>query len=173
MIFTPPILKSLDWQAIGNLVAVDPAVRQKNIVFLQKCLELAPQFGTANVATETGTRHPGSDWNDSPDNRSVETWRLLEDAIGQLVETATRNGSILALEGYVNNVLARLDQVDALFRAFPSSRRALMLDPVQLHFARAVSVADMICEEFLRRYQERFVIAHLKDVAPLGAGSGD
>ena len=153
-----------------NLVTPDSAAHKKNLAFLHKCLELAPEFGTAVVATETGTRNPNSDWNDSPENASPQTWKLLEDAIGQLVETAAKNGSILALEGYVNNVLARLDQIDTLFRVFPSPRLALMLDPYNYISRDLVPVADVLCEEFLRRYADRFVIAHLKDVAPLGAG---
>ena len=155
-----------------NLVAADPAARKENIAYLQKCLELAPEFGTAIVATETGTRHPSSDWDPSLDNTSPQAWDLLVDAIGSLLQTAEKSGSVLALEGYVNNILSRLDHIDALLRTFPSPRLALMLDPYNYITRDLVPVADLFCEEFLRRYADRFVIAHLKDVAPLGAGGG-
>lgn len=157
-----------------NLVALDPETREKNLAYLERCLELAPQFGTAVVATETGTRHPDSDWTDSPENSSPEAWEMLEDAIGRLLDAAARAGSVLALEAYVNNVLARTDQLDALFRTFPTPRLQLMLDPYNYISRDLVPVADVFCERFVERYADRFVIAHLKDVAAQGAGgSGD
>lgn len=137
-----------------NIVAPDPSNCKKNIAFLRKCLELAPEFGTAVVATETGTRNSISEWQDSPENASPQTWSLLEDAIGQLLETATKHGSLLALEGYVNNVMGRLDQIDSIFRVFPSPRLGLMLDPYNYISRDLVPVADVVCEEFLRRYAE-------------------
>jgi len=157
-----------------NLVAVDPAVREKNLAFIERSLELAPEFGTAVVATETGTRHATNDWLDAPENYSPQVWDLLEGIIGRLLKVAERAGSVLALEGYVNNVLARMDQLDALFRAFPTPRLRLMLDPYNYISRDLVPVADVYGEQFLERYADRFVIAHLKDVAPQGAGgSGD
>lgn len=153
-----------------NIVAADPKVRAENVAYLQRCLELAPEFGTAVVATETGTRHPNSDWRDSPENSSPQAWDMLEEAIGKLLDTATRAGSVLALEGYVNNVLARTDQIDLLLRIFPSPRLKLMLDPYNYISRDLVPVADTFCEYFVERYADRFAIAHIKDVAPLGAG---
>ena len=157
-----------------NLVAVDRQKREENLAYLERCLELGPAFDGAVVATETGTRHPRSDWAHSPENATSQAWSLLEEAIGRLLEIAGRCGTTLALEGYVNNVLARLDQVDLLFRTFPSPRLGLMLDPYNYISRDLVPVADRVCEDFLNRYADRFVIAHLKDVAAQGAGgSGD
>lgn len=153
-----------------NLVAADPARLEKNLLFLERCLELAPGLGTAVVATETGTRHPNSDWSDSAENSLPRSWQKLEEGVGRLLKTAERCGSILALEGYVNNVLARPDQLSVLFRAFPSPRLGLILDPYNYISRDLVPVADLVCAEFLERHADRFAIAHLKDVAPQGAG---
>jgi sugar phosphate isomerase/epimerase len=93
----------------------------------------------------------------------------LLDSLGELLEKAKATGTILAIEGYVNNIVGRLDQIDALFRTFPTPHLALMLDPYNYISRDLLPTADLICEEFLGRYADRFVIAHLKDVAPLGA----
>lgn len=60
-----------------NLVAPDATNRRANIGFLQRCLELASHFGTALVATETGTRNRESEWAPSPENQGKEAWETL------------------------------------------------------------------------------------------------
>lgn len=152
-----------------NLVAVDPVKRRANIDFLKACMELAPKLGTSVVATETGTRHPASDWDPSPENHTPQAWSSLVEAIGELLETAHNTGTILAIEGYVNNIVGRLDHLDSLFRTFPSPHLALMLDPYNYISRDLLPSADLVAEEYFNRYADRFVIAHLKDVATLGA----
>ena len=152
-----------------NLIAVDPVKRRENIDFLKACMDLAPVLGTAVVATETGTFNPGSDWDPSPENGSPQAWAVLLESLEELLEKAKATGTILAIEGYVNNIVGRLDQIDALFRTFPTPHLALMLDPYNYISRDLLPTADLICEEFLERYADRFVIAHLKDVAALGA----
>lgn len=152
-----------------NLVAPDPVKRRANMTFLKQCLELAPELGTSVVATETGTANPESEWDPSPENDSAPVWQMMIDAIGELLATAEKSGTTLALEGYVNNVMGRLDQVDRVFRTFSSPNLALMLDPYNYISRDLVPVADLVCKEFTEKHADRFVIAHLKDVAPLGA----
>jgi sugar phosphate isomerase/epimerase len=152
-----------------NLIAVDPVKRRENIDFLKACMDLAPVLGTAVVATETGTFHPSSDWDPSPQNSSPQAWAALLESLDELLQKAKATGTVLALEGYVNNIVGRLDQIDALFRTFPTPHLALMLDPYNYISRNLLPSADLICDEFLNRYADRFVIAHLKDVAPLGA----
>jgi sugar phosphate isomerase/epimerase len=155
--------------AYRNLVAPDPVKRRANLDHIKRALELAPELGTFAVATETGTLHPSSNWDPSPENKSPRAWATLLESVGELLETAKACGSILAIEGYVNNIVGRLDQVDALLAAFPTRHLGLMLDPYNYISRDLLPVADLICRELLERHADRFVIAHLKDVAALGA----
>jgi len=152
-----------------NIVAPDLTRRRANLEYLKACMELAPALGTSVVATETGTFHPTNEWYPSPENGSSQAWSALCESVGELLETAKKTGAVLAIEGYVNNIVGRLDHLDALFRTFPSPHLMLMLDPYNYITRDLVPTADLICEEFLARYADRFVIAHLKDVAALGA----
>jgi sugar phosphate isomerase/epimerase len=155
-----------------NLVAPDPAKRRANIGFLQRCLELATRFGTSVVATETGTRHPDGDWTDSPENWRPETWELLEDAIGELLSTAERCGSILALEGSVKNVLRTSGQLIGLLERFPSPNLQVVCDPYNYLSSHLLPARERVTGDFLQRFEHRFVLSHLKDVDPGGAEVG-
>jgi L-ribulose-5-phosphate 3-epimerase len=155
-----------------NLVAPDPKTRNENLEFLALCLELAPEFGTSVVATETGTRNPEGDWIDSPDNWSPETWKLVDDAIGELVQVAERSGSILALEGHVKNVLRTHGQLLGVLERFSSQHLQLVLDPYNYVSHHLLSAQERLTRDFLDRFGHRFVLAHLKDVEPGGADVG-
>jgi sugar phosphate isomerase/epimerase len=152
-----------------NLVAPDPQKRRANIDFIAHCLQLAPQFGTSVVATETGTRHPEGDWTDSPDNWRPETWELLDDAIGELLPVAERSGAILALEASVKNVLRTAGQLIGLLERFPSPHLQVMCDPYNYFSSHLLPARERLTADFLDRFEHRFVLAHLKDVDPGGA----
>jgi sugar phosphate isomerase/epimerase len=155
-----------------NLVAPDPAKRRANIDFLQRCLELAPRFGTSVVATESGTRHPEGDWTDSPENWRSETWELLDEAIGELLPVAERSGTILALEGSVKNVLRTAGQLTGLLERFPSPHLQVVCDPYNYLSSHLLSARERVTTDFLQRFEHRFVLAHLKDVDRGGAEMG-
>lgn len=147
-----------------NLVAPDPASRRENLDYLARCLELAPGFGTSVVATETGTRHPTSDWQASPDNRREQTWELLCEAIEELLVVAERHGSILAVEAHVKNVLASTVRLEALLERFPSDHLQVVLDPYNYVSPHLLAAQERLARQFLTRFEHRFVLAHLKDV---------
>ena len=155
-----------------NLVAPDPGKRRANIDFIADCLELAPQFGTSVVATETGTRDPEGDWTDSPDNWRPATWALLDDAIGELVPVAERSGAILALEASVKNVLRTAGQLIGLLERFPSPHLQVVCDPYNYLSSQLLPARQRLTANFLKRFEHRFVLAHLKDVDPGGAEVG-
>jgi sugar phosphate isomerase/epimerase len=153
-----------------NLVAPDPGKRRANIQFITRCLELAPRFRTSVVATETGTRDPQGDWTDSPDNWRPDTWELLDDAIGELLPVAERSGGILTLEASVKNVLRTASQLVGLLERFPSQNLQVLCDPYNYLSSHLIPARERITAEFLDRFEHRFVLAHLKDVDPGGAG---
>jgi sugar phosphate isomerase/epimerase len=153
-----------------NLVAPDQGRRRENLDFLARCLELAPRLGTSVVATETGTRNPESDWRPHPDNRTKETWALLDEAVVELVEVAERHGSMLALEATVNNVLGTSAGLEGLLERFPSPHLQVVLDPYNYVSQHLLAAQARVTRDFLDRFEHRFVLAHLKDVGEQGAG---
>jgi sugar phosphate isomerase/epimerase len=152
-----------------NLITPDPDRRRRNIAYLTRSIELAPEFGTAVVATETGTRNPDSDWIADPANSSPEAWELLYDALDELVPIAERHGVQIALEGYVNNVLATTDDLQQILDRYDTSAIQVVLDPFNYLSAALLPAKETETRNFLARFQDRFVIAHLKDVSALGA----
>ena len=148
-----------------NLVAPDAAARRSNLEFLSRCLEIAPALGTSVVATETGTRSAAGDWSDAPDNWSAPTWALLVDAIGTLLAVAERCGTILALEAHIRNVLKTPGQLIGLLEHFASPHLQVVCDPYNFVSRHLVGVQERVARDVLARFEHRFVIAHLKDVA--------
>jgi len=155
-----------------NLITPDAARRDANIVYLSRCLELAPELGTWVVATETGTRDPHGDWTDSPENWRDEAWRLLDDALERLLPVAERSGTILALEAHVKNVLKTQSQLLCVLERFPTQHLQVVCDPYNYLFGHLVTAQERATAELVDRFEHRFVAAHLKDVAPGGAESG-
>jgi sugar phosphate isomerase/epimerase len=152
-----------------NLVAPDSRRRRENIEFLSRCLELARRFGTSVVATESGTRNPDDDWQAHPDNQVPSTVALLDDALGELIDVAERNSSILALEAHVKNVLGTHAALDGVFARLPSRHLQVVLDPYNYISHHLLAAQERLTDDFLERFEHRFVLAHLKDVAPGGA----
>lgn len=148
-----------------NLVVPDPARRRENIDYLARCLELASDFGTSVVATETGTRSATGDWQASADNRSGQTWEVLCEAIEELLAVAERHGSILAVEAHVSNVLASTIQLEALLDRFSTDQLQVVLDPYNYVSPHLVGAQERLARQFLARFEHRFVLAHLKDVS--------
>jgi len=152
-----------------NLVAPDPERRRRNIDYIARSIELAPEFGTTVVATETGTRNSESDWVADPGNSSAAAWDLLYEALDELVPIAEKHGVAIALEGYVNNVLATRKDLQRILDRYCTSALQVVLDPFNYLSAELLLEKEAVTSEFLARFRDRFVIAHLKDVDARGA----
>ncbi|MSP12294.1 MAG: sugar phosphate isomerase/epimerase [Chloroflexi bacterium] len=155
--------------AYRNLVAPDAIKRRANIAFVKRCLETGPEFGTAVVATETGTRHPGSDWQPVHENWDKASWDLLRAALDELLPVAEERDMMLALEGYVNNVLQTPHQLALLLEQYPNPHLQVVLDPFNYLSSHLLPVATRTVAQFLERFEPHFVLAHLKDVSAAGA----
>jgi sugar phosphate isomerase/epimerase len=155
--------------AYKNLVAPDERERRRNLAFVARCLELAPLLGTSVVSTHAGTRHPTERWADAPENRGEQAWALLLDAVEELLPAAERSGSVLALEASVNSVLRTVAQVVELLDRFPSPHLQLVCDPYNVVSRHLLPAQERVTKEFLDRFEDRFVLAHVKDVGPDGA----
>ncbi len=153
----------------SNLVAPDLAVRKAKRAFVKRCLEIAPALGEPVVATETGSFHPDQEWFDHPLNHTPEAMEEVCRALDELLPVAEASGSVLALEAYVNNVLKRLDQVDALLDKYRTNALALVCDPYNYISADLLPQAETVAEDFFTRFGPKFAMAHLKDVGHEGA----
>src|SRR6185295_16990501 len=143
---------------------VDAEERRTNVGYVRRCLEVAPSLGTWVVATEAGTLNPAGDWVDDPDNWSKHAWRLLEEALEELVPAAESAGSVLALEGHPHTVLKTQSQLLELFERFPSQHLQLVCDPYNYLTLELLPAQERLTRELLDRFEWRFVLAHLKDV---------
>lgn len=155
--------------AYRNLVSADLDKRQRNIAYLKACLEQANALGTPIVSTETGTLHPSGDWSDTPENDTPAAWDALYRALDELLPVAEKAQSVLALEGYVNNVLKTLDQVEQVLRRYDSPHLKVMCDPYNYITRDLLPQSAQLADDFLSRFEREFVIAHFKDVSPQGA----
>jgi sugar phosphate isomerase/epimerase len=158
--------------AYRNLIAPDSDVRAANVAHVRRCLELATALGSYVVATETGTLSAEGDWTDSPLNATETAWELLDDALETLLPVAERSGTILALEAHVKHVLKTRDQMARLLERFPTQHLQIVCDPYNYVSAELVAGHEEATELLLDRFEDRFVLAHLKDVDAGGAETG-
>ncbi|HVA88870.1 MAG TPA: sugar phosphate isomerase/epimerase family protein [Chloroflexota bacterium] len=152
-----------------NLIAPDPDTRRANLDHLKRCLEIAPELGTSTVATETGTRHPTNDWLPVPENAGEPAWSLFYAALDELLPVAERNGVSLSLEGYVSNVVRSFADVGRVLERFPTPALQIVLDPYNYLSRDLVPDSADLTADFLRRFDQHFTLAHLKDVSQEGA----
>jgi sugar phosphate isomerase/epimerase len=146
-----------------NLVAPDA-----DLAHVRRCLEVAPRLGTWVVATGSGTRASESDWADHPDNWSKESWQRLEAALDGLVPAAEASGTVLALEGTWMTVLRTFSHVLELLERYESPHLQLVADPYNYVSYELLPAQGRLLEEYLARFEPRFVLAHLKDVGVEG-----
>jgi sugar phosphate isomerase/epimerase len=152
-----------------NLITPDLAKRRANLDFVTRCLQAAPLLGCEVVATETGTFNRESEWAPSPDNWGDEAWKAFHAALDELLPVAEQHGSILALEGYVNNVLITHGQLLGLLERYPTKHLQVVLDPYNYLSRHLLPAAERVTAAFFKRFEHRFVLAHLKDVGAEGA----
>jgi hexulose-6-phosphate isomerase len=152
-----------------NLVAPDPGVRAANVAHIQRCLEVATALGSYVVATETGTLSAEGEWTDSPLNSTETAWDLLYDALETLLPVAEASGTILALEASVKHVLKTREQMLELLERFPTQHLQIVCDPYNYVSADLVPVHEETTARLLDGFEDRFVLAHLKDVDAGGA----
>jgi sugar phosphate isomerase/epimerase len=136
---------------------------------VRRCLELAPILGTYVVATETGTMSSSGVWTDSSLNSTETAWDRLYEALETLLPVAERTGTIIALEAHVKHVLKTRQQMDALLDRYRTHHLQVVCDPYNYVSAELAPVHREATEKLLNRFEDRFVLAHLKDVDPKGA----
>ncbi len=76
-----------------------------------------------------------------------------------------------ALEGYVKNVVKTQSQLLDLLERFPTQHLQVVCDPYN-YLSRTSPAQERATAELLERFEDRFVVAHLKDVDRDGAEAG-
>jgi Sugar phosphate isomerases/epimerases len=155
-----------------NLVAPDEEKRKDNLAYLKECLRLAPLLGTSIVATGTGTFATENDWVASPANQTPVVREYFYTAIDELLSVAEQYGVILALEGASKNVVNTLDALSETLSRFSISHLQVVLDPFNYLSRDLLPQSEQVVNEFFNRFEQRFVVAHLKDVSAAGAEAG-
>jgi sugar phosphate isomerase/epimerase len=145
--------------AYRNLVGQEP-----DLAFVRRCLELAPSLGTWVVATGAGTRSVEHEWADHPANWRKETWDRFDAAIGDLLPVAEASGTVLALEGSWMTALRTLSQVIDVLDSHASPHLQLVCDPYNFVSYELLPAQSRFLDEYVTRFESRFVVAHLKDV---------
>src|SRR4029450_6394202 len=114
----------------------------------------------------TGTMSTDGEWTDSPLNSTETAWSRLYEALETLLPVAERSGTILALEASVKHVLKTRAQMAGLLERFATQHLQVVCDPYNYLSADLVSVHEEATEVLLDGFEDRFVLAHLKDVDP-------
>ena len=99
----------------------------------------------------------------------MATKAMFYRALEEILPVAERHGTVLALEPFVNNVVATLDDVDDVMRRDPTVALGLVFDPFNLISSELLPLSAAISAEFRRRWSHRFAIEHLEDVSACGA----
>ena len=83
-----------------------------------------------------------------------------------------RAGVILAVEASVKNVLRTQSQLLGVLDRFPTQHLQVVCDPYNYLSSHLLDAQERATGELLTRFEDRFVLAHLKDVAAEGAEVG-
>ncbi|MBA2682805.1 MAG: sugar phosphate isomerase/epimerase [Ktedonobacteraceae bacterium] len=153
----------------SNIISRNGAKLRASLDFLNRCLEIAPQLDIPVVATETGTYLADSDWKATPANHTPEAWHTLTTTLSELLPVAEQHGSILALEGYINNIISSPERMQAILEQFPSPALQVVLDPFNYLSSSLLPHQEQFTATFLRDFEQHFALAHLKDVSSQGA----
>ncbi|AEB07765.1 Xylose isomerase domain-containing protein TIM barrel [Coriobacterium glomerans PW2] len=144
-----------------NMIHPDACERAQSVARLSHYLQLAPEFGTRIVVTETGSVDPNFAFTE--DNFGDEPFAALLDAIAPLLQTAHENGVFLALEPGINHPVYSLDRVEDVLTYFGyDAALKLVLDPVSL-ITPGHDRADEILREGFSRFGRQIVAVHIKD----------
>lgn len=153
-----------------NLVDPEPGRLERGLRALERMIALCREFGTDCIATETGSLHPRSPWEDWPENRSPAAWSRLCAVVERLRSRARAEGVTLLLEGYVNNVLATTEQARRLVAELGGEGLGFVLDPFNYFTPEDVERPRQALDRVFAALGPLARVAHAKDVAYAESG---
>ena len=93
-----------------NVVAPDPAIRQRGEQRMRFLIENWRRLGSNNVSTETGSLNPQSEWNDSPENSTEKAYQQCRASLGEFTTLAEKTGAVISIEPYWKNVIGSAER---------------------------------------------------------------
>jgi sugar phosphate isomerase/epimerase len=147
-----------------NVVAPDPENRKRGEQRMQFLIENWKRLGSNNISTETGSRNPQSEWNDSPENATEETYQHCRASLEKFARMAEKTGAVISVETYWKNVIGTAERAERLFKDVQSPALKLVMDPC--NYFRKAELARMqpMLKDIFQRVGKHTVIAHAKDV---------
>lgn len=131
------------------LVFADREAGASSVEYVKGCMGLAPLFDTKIVHVISGAADTSLS--------DVENWRRFVDAMAELVDHASWNGIVFAVEPIVGHVCASITDLNRLFADLAGSKVSVNFDPS--HFI----VQGIEPSEVVSRFGDRIVHVHLKD----------
>jgi sugar phosphate isomerase/epimerase len=144
-----------------NPIHPELKTRQTLLSLFKEHLRFARDFGCGLVGLETGSLH--ADYSPHPDNSGAETFRMLLDSLGELVEEAEHFGVLVAIEGVTGHVVSSPACMRRVLDAIQSNNLQVIFDPVNLLSLENHRDQDRIIQESFDLFGERIVIIHAKD----------
>ncbi|MEM3027719.1 MAG: sugar phosphate isomerase/epimerase, partial [Candidatus Bathyarchaeia archaeon] len=125
-------------------------VRRERIRRTKRCIDAALQMDCPIIDTLSGSK--------PKDLSDRESWQILAQALGEIVDYAEKNGITIGFEPHVGNFIYELSSVLELLKLVPSKNLAITFD--QSHFA----IQGLDLGAILRRLKDFIVHVHIKDV---------
>ena len=147
-----------------NVVAPDPENRKRGEQRMQFLIENWKRLGSNNISTETGSRNPQSEWDDSPENATEAAYQQCRASLEKFARLAEKTGAVISIEPYWKNVIGSAERAERLFRDVQSPALKLVMDPC--NYFRKAELARMqpMLRDIFQRVGKQTVIAHAKDV---------
>ncbi|HET7560137.1 MAG TPA: TIM barrel protein, partial [Limnochordia bacterium] len=142
----------------------DQARREAGIAKLERLIDVTPEFGTPYLATETGSLNPESPWSDYAANHTQAAWNELLRILRRLAKRARAAGTVLLIEGYVNNVVATTAQAEKVLHELGADVVGFVLDPFNYQTRADLQTPAESMARIVRTLAPHAKIAHAKDV---------
>lgn len=143
-----------------NLVDTNEARRKKRLARFHAILKSSHHYGSNIVATETGSMNPESEW---AVYHTEEAFDRLHEILAESVKIARDYGTIIALEGYVKNVLDTPEKTLRLIEEFGSDVLGVVMDPNNYIFPSQADDIDGQLHHIFNLIGKYTKIAHAKD----------
>jgi len=115
-----------------NMIHPDTSERQKNLKHLAMCIETADKVGCPMVGTISGSLDPVNFFNVHPDNWTEATWKLLVDAMKQVLRDTSGMKAAIGMEAQVTTNIDGPEAHKRLIDDVGDPRCAVNLDPVNM-----------------------------------------
>ena len=144
----------------------------------QKHLEMARQFGTPYVGTETGS-YMDSPWTYHPRNHLEESYLEVREVVRELVGFAEGVGACVLIEGAYNHLIYKPELLRRLLDDIPSDNFWVIVDLYNYLNIENYQNHREILDRALALLKDKISVIHLKDfivqdgkLKQVGLGSG-